>query len=165
MKQTITRRAVLKSLSALTLLPAGLAVFAADATTARTLDVYKDPSCGCCASWIQHMQEHGFASTVHHPADLNATKLQLGVPTPLQSCHTAVTSDGFVFEGHVPAKTIGEFLAAPPENALGLAAPGMPMGSPGMEMGGRFTPYDVMLLRKDGSSAVYAHISTAQQQY
>ena len=81
-----------------------------------------------------------------------------------QSCHTAVTKGGYVFEGHIPAKYIEQFLASPPEGALGLAVPGMPLGSPGMEMGGRFTPYDIVLMNKDGSSSVFAHVPSAAAQ-
>ena len=129
------------------------------------LDVYKDPTCGCCAIWIDHINQSGFASTVHHPRDLNSLKLEHGIRPELQSCHTAITAEGYAFEGHVPAKFIKQFLANAPANAKGLTAPGMPMGSPGMEMGGRFTPYDVILLNKDGSTRVYASIKSAAQQY
>jgi hypothetical protein len=111
------------------------------------------------------MQQNGFASTVYHPADLNSLKLEHGLRPELQSCHTAITADGYAFEGHVPAKFIKQFLASPPTNAKGLTAPGMPLGSPGMEMGGRFTPYDVVLLNKDGSTRVYASIKSADQQF
>jgi hypothetical protein len=91
-------------------------------------------------------------------------KHDLGVLPEWQSCHTAVTKEGFVFEGHVPAKFIEQFLAAPPEGALGLAVPGMPLGSPGMEMGDRFTPYDIVQMNKDGSSRVFAHVDSAAAQ-
>ena len=129
------------------------------------LDVYKDPTCGCCANWIEHMKQNGFASTVYHPRDLNSLKLEHGIRAELQSCHTAITAEGYAFEGHVPAKFVKQFLASPPTNAKGLTAPGMPMGSPGMEMGNRFTPYDVVLLNKDGSTRVYASIKSADQQF
>jgi hypothetical protein len=91
-------------------------------------------------------------------------KHDLGVLPEWQSCHTAVTKEGFVFEGHVPAKFIEQFLAAPPEGALGLAVPGMPLGSPGMEMGERFTPYDIVQMNKDGSSRVFARVGSAAAQ-
>jgi hypothetical protein len=129
-----------------------------------TLDVFKDENCGCCVGWIDHMQEAGFASKINHPRDLNGVKEELGVLPKWQSCHTAVTKGGYVFEGHIPAKYIEQFLASPPEGALGLAVPGMPLGSPGMEMGGRFTPYDVVLMNKDGSSSVFAHVPSAAAQ-
>jgi hypothetical protein len=129
-----------------------------------TLNVYKDINCGCCVGWIDHMQDKGFASKINHPRDLNNVKHELGVLPEWQSCHTAVTKEGYVFEGHVPAKFIEQFLAAPPEGALGLAVPGMPLGSPGMEMGNRFTPYDIVLMNKDGSSRVFAHVESAAAQ-
>ena len=129
-----------------------------------TLNVYKDINCGCCVGWIDHMQDKGFASKINHPRDLNNVKHELGVLPKWQSCHTAVTKEGYVFEGHVPAKFIEQFLAAPPEGALGLAVPGMPLGSPGMEMGNRFTPYDIVLMNKDGSSRVFAHVESAAAQ-
>ena len=74
----------------------------------------------------------------------------------MQSCHTGVSADGYFFEGHIPAKFVTAFLANPPENAAGLAVPGMPAGSPGMEMGDRFNPYSVILVKKDGTTEVYA---------
>lgn len=132
--------------------------------TDTTLNVFKDENCGCCVGWIDHMQEAGFASKINHPRDLNGVKEDLGVLPKWQSCHTAVTKGGYVFEGHIPAKYIEQFLASPPEGALGLAVPGMPLGSPGMEMGGRFTPYDIVLMNKDGSSSVFAHVPSAAAQ-
>jgi hypothetical protein len=129
-----------------------------------TLDVFKSPTCTCCEKWISHLQSSGFETTIHHPADLNAIKTAHGLAPRYQSCHTAISSDGYVFEGHVPAVVIQRFLAEKPVNAIGLAVPGMPMGSPGMEMGDHFTPYDVLLLTADGGSRVYAHMATAQDQ-
>lgn len=130
-----------------------------------TLNVYKSETCGCCVGWIDHMTEHGYASAVHHPRNLNAVKAELGLKPEWVSCHTAVNADGFVFEGHIPEKFIARFLAEPPAGALGLAVPGMPIGGPGMEMGERFTPYDILLINKDGSSSVYEHIESADQQH
>jgi len=151
----------------------GFAMAAVSGTAFRSLapeqaipiDVYKDPSCGCCANWIDQMTERNFQSTIHHPRDLNAIKLQQGFVPQLQSCHTAVTAQGYAFEGHVPPKLVSQFLQNPPANARGLAVPGMPMGSPGMEMGGRFQPYDVIQLNTDGSTRVYAEIRNAADQY
>ncbi len=91
-------------------------------------------------------------------------KQEKGIGSEFQSCHTAVSAKGYVFEGHVPATVMSDFLAQPPEGAIGLAVPGMPVGSPGMEMGERFTPYDVVLLKGDGSSEIYRHIAGADQQ-
>jgi len=130
-----------------------------------TLNVYKSETCGCCVGWIEHMDENGYHSTVFHPRDLNGVKAELGLRPEWQSCHTAVTEQGFLFEGHIPEKFIDQFLASPPQGALGLAVPGMPIGGPGMEMGNRFTPYDVLLINKDGSSSVFASIKSADEQY
>ncbi|WP_374972436.1 DUF411 domain-containing protein [Spongiibacter marinus] len=108
---------------------------------------------------MSHIEEFGFESEVNHPANLNKIKSDKGIAPPYQSCHTAVTNDGYVFEGHVPGPVIQRFLAAPPKDAIGLAVPGMPEGSPGMEVGNRFDPYDVLLLKKNGSYEVYQHIA------
>lgn len=130
-----------------------------------TLNVYKSETCGCCEGWIEHMNEHGYETTVFHPSDLNAVKAELGLKPEWQSCHTAVTRDGYLFEGHIPEKFIAQFLANPPDGALGLAVPGMPIGGPGMEMGNRFTPYDILLIKKNGGSEVFASIKSADQQH
>lgn len=126
--------------------------------------VYKSPTCGCCGAWVDHINDHGIPTLVQHPADLNAIKDQFKVAPQYQSCHTAVSPDGYVFEGHIPANIIQRFLKEKPAGALGLAVPGMPLGSPGMEVDGRFTPYDVMLLKQDGSTAVYVHIASPADQ-
>lgn len=148
----------------------GLSVLSLSGASAQsiddiTLNVYKEETCGCCVGWIAHMDERGFESTVFHPTDLYAVKEELGVLRKWQSCHTAVTKEGYLFEGHIPAKYISQFLASPPEGALGLAVPGMPMGSPGMEIGNRFDSYDVILMKKDGTSEVYATVKTQAEQY
>ena len=90
-------------------------------------------------------------------------KQRFGIAPQYQSCHTGVSADGFVFEGHVPARLIKKFLAEKPAGAIGLAVPGMPIGSPGMEMDERITPYDVLQLNKDGSTSVYSHVSTLEK--
>lgn len=130
-----------------------------------TLNVYKEPTCGCCVGWIEHMEERGYSSIVHHPRDLAVVKEEFGLKPEWTSCHTAVTKEGFVFEGHIPEKFIARFLAAPPQGAMGLAVPGMPIGGPGMEMGNRFTPYDILLINKDGTHSIFARISSADQQH
>lgn len=129
-----------------------------------TLNVYKEETCGCCVGWIDHMDERGYASTIFHPRDLNGVKEELGIKPEWQSCHTAVTEAGFLFEGHIPEKFIAQFLAAPPAGALGLAVPGMPIGGPGMEIGDQFTPYDVLLINKDGTSSVFASVKSKADQ-
>ncbi len=124
-----------------------------------TLDVYKSRTCGCCKKWIEHIEASGFDANVHHPTDLNKVKLDNGIASRYHSCHTAISADGYVFEGHIPAQTIERFLAEKPTNVIGLTVPGMPVGSPGMEMGNRHDDYDVLLLKKDGNVEVYEHIS------
>lgn len=126
--------------------------------------VYKDANCGCCKEWIGHAEDNGLNATGQDVEDMSIFKERYGVPNEMRSCHTAVTTDGYVFEGHVPAKYVAEFLANPPAQALGLAVPGMPMGSPGMEYQNKFDPYQIMQMNKDGSSEVYASIDTIEQQ-
>jgi hypothetical protein len=126
--------------------------------------VYKDVNCGCCTEWIDYAAGHGMQLQVQHPADLTVFKDRYQVPQQMRSCHTAVTQEGYVFEGHVPAKYMAQFLAKPPIDAIGLAVPNMPMGSPGMEYQGQFDPYNVMQLNKDGTTSVYARIESEQQQ-
>ena len=126
--------------------------------------VYKDANCGCCKEWISHAEDNGMSATGQDVADLGVFKERYGVPTTMQSCHTTVTTDGYIFEGHVPAKYVAQFLANPPTQALGLAVPGMPMGSPGMEYQNQFDAYQIMQMNKDGSTEVYANIESPQQQ-
>lgn len=134
-------------------------------TKLTSLDVYKSPTCGCCESWIEHLGKDDFDLAIHHPQDMLEVKNRYGIASEFQSCHTAVSTDGYVFEGHVPEKFIKRFLAEKPAGAIGLAVPAMPIGSPGMEMEDRFTPYQVLLLLADGGSSVYAEIGAADQQY
>lgn len=129
------------------------------------LDLYKSPACGCCEGWAQHIESAGIGTAVHHPEDLNSVKTERGIAPRYQSCHTAVSAQGYVFEGHIPAYLIRRFLANPPPESIGLSVPGMPVGSPGMEMGDRFQAYEVVLLKRDGSSEVYERIQSARQQY
>lgn len=126
--------------------------------------VYKSPTCGCCGEWVDHLQNKGFSTAVHHPDDLDGVKRERGIQPQYQSCHTAVSEQGYVFEGHIPARDIRAFLKNPPQDAIGLAVPGMPVGSPGMKVGDRFTPYDVLLLKEDGSSEIFRHVASADQQ-
>lgn len=109
--------------------------------------VYKDPDCGCCGRWVEHLKAAGFVVTVKEASDLHVVRQRLGVPDDLAACHTAQVR-GYVVEGHVPAIAVRRLLEERP-TAVGLAVPGMPAGSPGME--GR-TPgaYDVMLFGADG---------------
>lgn len=119
------------------------------------LQVWKDPNCGCCQDWIEHLRAEGF-SVKSHDSGNNAVRRRLGLPERYGSCHTAQVG-GYVIEGHVPARDIRRLLAEKPR-ALGLAVPGMPVGSPGMDgavYGGRQDPHDVLLVQADGSSKVY----------
>jgi hypothetical protein len=120
--------------------------------------VYKTPTCGCCRLWVDHARsvlKSGYEIKTLDMDDLSEIKAGLHVPSALQSCHTAVTGP-HVFEGHVPADLIQRFLRERPKGALGLAVPGMPAGSPGMEMGSIKHPYDVVLFDKAGKTSVYA---------
>lgn len=129
---------------------------------ASTMTVYKTPTCGCCSKWVDHVNENGFQSKVVELNELSSIKKRYGIQGQYQSCHTGVVShaDGdYIFEGHVPAQYIESFLANPPEGSLGLSVPGMPLGSPGMEVGARKDYYQVLLLNEDGSSTVFAHVN------
>jgi hypothetical protein len=118
------------------------------------MTVYKDPNCGCCKQWVDHVRAAGFVVTVRDTADMAAVKASFGVPEALHSCHTAKVGP-YTIEGHVPADLIARMLAEQP-TGRGLAVPGMPVGSPGMEMGDRKDPYDVILFEKSGKTRVYA---------
>lgn len=119
------------------------------------ITVYKSPSCGCCKSWVAYMNGNGFAARAVDLSDaaLETRKNELGVPDAVRSCHTAVTGH-YLIEGHVPADLVRRLLREHPA-ALGLAVPGMVVGSPGME-GGTPQQYDVLLFQKDGSTRTYA---------
>jgi hypothetical protein len=117
------------------------------------ITVYKDPSCGCCKKWVEHLRTNGFAVTTRDMNDLSEVKATFGVPRSLQACHTATTGT-FVVEGHVPADVIRKMLSERPKIA-GIAVPGMPSGSPGME-GGAPDHYDVIAFSKNGATSVYA---------
>ena len=146
-------------LTALPVLAAALAaprlVRATVAATSTPVEVWKDPSCGCCHDWIEHMQANGFSFTIHDTGN-NAVRTRLGLPQKLGSCHTALVG-GYLIEGHVPASDVRALLQQKPK-ALGLAVPGMPVGSPGMDgavYGNRRDPYDVLLVARDGSTRIF----------
>ena len=119
------------------------------------IQVYKDPSCGCCALWVDHLRKAGFVATVTDVADMTAIKDKRGVPRQARSCHTAVV-DGYVVEGHVPVEDVQRLLKQRPAVA-GLGVPGMPIGSPGMEVAGmKPQPYDVLAFDKSGRTTVFS---------
>lgn len=118
------------------------------------MTVYKTPSCGCCVDWVDHLRSEGFEVRVHDVADTMPIAMRLGVPIDLRSCHTAEI-DGYAIEGHVPAREIRRLLAERPDVA-GLAVPGMPLGSPGMEIDDRREAYDVILFDRTGRVESYA---------
>jgi hypothetical protein len=131
--------------AAFLLASAGLALtFRARAAEAQ-ITVHKDPNCGCCTGWAQHLKAAGFATRILDTTDLNAVKTRLRVPADLAACHTAEVA-GYVLEGHVPAEALKRLLAERPR-AIGLAVPGMPLGSPGMT--GNPQPFDVVLFGAD----------------
>lgn len=134
---------------------AASATVATAASALPEVVVYKSPTCGCCNNWIKHMRLHGFTVQTHDVDDMDAVKTRLGVPQDKRSCHTA-TVGGLVVEGHVPADDVIKLLAHP-NGARGLAAAGMPMGSPGMEVPGHAPAhYFVDRINADGSTTLFA---------
>ena len=126
----------------------------AQAVSASVLEVAKTPWCGCCTAWIERMQQAGFTIKVREVEDTGPVAAAAGVPANLRSCHTTMV-EGYVIEGHVPAEDIRRLLAERPE-AVGLAVPGMPLGSPGMEAGGRKDRFQTVLIMRDGRHKVWA---------
>ena len=149
----MNRRQLLTTLLA-TAFAAPLIAGAATTTATPVVDVYKSASCGCCTAWIEHLQKNGFTVRAHDVADAPAYRAKFGIPDELGSCHTGMV-DGYALEGHVPAREIKRLLAQRTK-AVGLAVPGMPHGSPGMETG-RSDPYDVVLVQANGRHLVYQH--------
>lgn len=120
-----------------------------------TVLVYKSPTCGCCNGWVEHLEAAGFTVDARDVRDLMSVKRDAGVPTPMSSCHTAIVG-GYVVEGHVPAEQVERLLHEQPE-VEGIAVPGMPIGSPGME-GPNAAPYQVLSFTRDGQAAVFAEV-------
>ncbi len=118
------------------------------------VEVFKSPTCGCCGAWVAHMRAAGFTVNVHEVDDTTAARQRLGMPDRYGSCHTASVG-GYVLEGHVPADDVKRLLAARPV-AIGLSVPGMVPGSPGMEVGARRDPYQVLLIDRSGRASVFA---------
>lgn len=131
---------------------AGTSPASASSAAKPEVMVWKSPTCGCCGGWVDHMRAAGFPVTVQEVDDVEPVKTRLGVPARLQSCHTALVG-GYALEGHVPADSVQRLLRERPA-AVGLAVPGMPQGSPGMETGVK-DPYDVVLFGGAGGDSVY----------
>jgi hypothetical protein len=146
-KSAISRRLVLAGLMATPLVVSSKAAFATEALPKMV--VTKDPLCGCCTAWVEHIRAAGFSVEVTESTEINRVKARLGIPQALASCHTAEIG-GYVIEGHVPAPTIKRLLAEKPEGK-GLAVPGMPAGAPGMEVEGMEPEaYEVVLFGPAG---------------
>ena len=158
---------MMTSLSRRSLLILGVSASAA-AACAQTprpssdLAVYKSPTCGCCGAWVEHMRGAGFQAGITEVADPGSVRRAHGVPESLASCHTALIG-GYVLEGHVPAEDVRRLLAERPE-AVGLAVPGMPLGSPGMETpDGQREAYETLLILKGGGTRVFARRGQARR--
>ncbi len=145
------RRTLLKGASLALMMP-----LLAQANRKPTIVVYKTPTCGCCQDWVEHLEANGFAVETHDVPSTAPYRERYGVPKELGSCHTGVI-DGYALEGHVPATEIKRMLAEKPK-ARGLSVPGMPIGSPGMEVEGtRRDAFDVVLFDDSGKRSVYRH--------
>jgi len=155
MNNVIRRRALLLALGSMPL------VSVAQPARKVAVEVWKDPSCGCCKDWGKHLEQNGFSVKVHDTGNAQA-RARLGIPENLGSCHTAVVG-GYALEGHVPAREILRLLKEKPA-AIGLAVPGMPVGGPGMDdpsYHGRRDPFDVLLVLKGGGTRTYASYNKA----
>ena len=120
----------------------------------KDITVYRSPSCGCCGVWIEHAQKHGFKVEDIKIEEMEALKQKHNVPSQLASCHTTIV-DGYVMEGHIPVDDVKRFLTEKPEGFIGLAVPGMPLGSPGMEAGDMKQPFQVLAFNKQGEAKVF----------
>ncbi|WP_223669168.1 DUF411 domain-containing protein [Kangiella shandongensis] len=132
------------------------------------LAVYKNKGCSCCDKWAKHLNQNDIGTTIEISSNLSQLKQELGINSRLASCHTAVIEQDeqqFVFEGHIPAKYIKQFLSNPPKGALGLSVPAMPVGSPGMEYQDKFMPYKVFLLHDNGQVSIFAEVNGLEEQF
>lgn len=146
MKHTLRNLGLAAALSAASTLAA--------ADSKPEITVYKSPDCGCCIDWAKHMEANGFSVKSINTQRINNIKADSGLTPALASCHTAFI-DGYVIEGHVPADDVKRLLAEAPDT-LGLSVPGMPIGSPGMEMGDRHDHYQVLMFNDRGQTRVFA---------
>ncbi len=133
-----------------------LAFYSIAAIAGETGEVWKSPTCGCCKAWVDYMHAKGFTLSVKDTstAAINQIKSSAGVAQKFAGCHSAQIG-GYMIEGHVPAGDISRLLAEKPD-AIGLSVPGMPVGSPGMETDGTVEPFNVLLMKKDGTSEVFS---------
>ncbi len=156
-KQASRRRFIRSSFSVLATAAFGYSHVATAAIQPESVTVWKTPTCGCCKDWVIHMRKEGFNVVANDVADTAPIRQKLGLPAKFGSCHTA-QAGGYVIEGHVPASEVKRLMREKPA-AIGLAVPGMPVGSPGMEMRGEMLgvrdAFDVVLVTADGSSRVY----------
>ncbi|WGL17086.1 DUF411 domain-containing protein [Microbulbifer bruguierae] len=132
------------------------------ANTAQDIVVYKSPFCLCCNDWVNHLKKNGLVVETQNGLDTAEIKQRWNVPHSMQGCHTGVWRGQFVFEGHVPARLIRQFLANPPKGSIGLAVPGMPQGSPGMYRGGEFEPYVVYSILPEGEYRFYERVTVPE---
>ena len=138
-----------------TLLASALDLVACAQANAATIAVIKDPNCGCCSQWIEYLRRNGFEVTVTDTAEQPRISAEMGVPETLRGCHSA-TIAGYAIEGHVPVEDIRRLLTERPD-AKGIAVPGMPVGSPGMEQGGMRDPYVTVLFGAAGETIFARH--------
>ena len=128
-------------------------VYASDATV-KDIVVYKNPDCGCCTKWVRYLEQNNYNVTIEDTRDVQAVKRRLGVPEKLAACHTAVI-DGYVIEGHITHRDIKRLLLFRPD-VTGIAVPGMPVGTPGMEMGDTVESYDVISFDEQGRMEIFS---------
>lgn len=150
---TVSRRILIVTGPAAALL--ALPAVRATAAGLPRITVWKAANCGCCVHWVEHLQQAGFQTEVHEVEDMDPVKARLGVAAEVASCHTGQV-DGYFVEGHVPASAVKRLLAERPP-AKGLAVPGMPAGSPGMEAGDSKVPFDVLLVAAAGATVYERH--------
>jgi hypothetical protein len=151
------RRFILSTVAGASALALGPAIAAAPLPL---VEVYKNPDCGCCSGWVEHLKAAGFPVKVHEVDSPATVRSRVGIPDDQGSCHTATVA-GYALEGHVPADEVKRLLATKPA-AIGLTVPGMPVGAPGMEVGERRDPYEVLLIDKRGKASVYARYPKAK---
>lgn len=151
--QNLSRRMLLAGGGAVLMTPLLPARAMAQTAAPRSIIIHRDPGCGCCLAWANLARQAGYAVNLQNSADMSAVKARLGVPTALASCHTAVVG-GYIVEGHVPFTALSRLLTQRPADIRGIAVPGMPAGSPGMETSdGYREPFDVIAFYRNGRTA------------